>query len=172
MTKRERIARQAASDMAKIRAILRHIKAVHENCLLLGERLIEQGQFSFGRQLIALSFKHDLSKFEGIEWDEMAPGTPTESEQSKFKLKLAVSQHNRTNPHHPEHWNSIHDMPDLYLAELACDWKARSDAFSKTVLDYLNGAAQTRYKFMEKDPVYTKILNYLNLLSEHAFTKI
>jgi|SRR5208282_4930716 len=35
---------QINQDLAKVRAILRHVRNVHEACLLLGERLIERGE--------------------------------------------------------------------------------------------------------------------------------
>jgi hypothetical protein len=41
------IARKAANDLAKIRAILRHKQAVIDNCQLLGEKLIEAGEKPF-----------------------------------------------------------------------------------------------------------------------------
>lgn len=54
-------------------------------------------------------------------WDHMALGKPTEEEGAKLKLKLAVRQHRKTNPHHPEYWlKGILDMPDVFLAEMVC----------------------------------------------------
>ena len=55
-----------SSDFEKIQDILRHIQNVQANCLLLGKRLIERGDFEIGRQLIANGMIHDNSKFQGI----------------------------------------------------------------------------------------------------------
>lgn len=46
---------QINQDIGKVRAMLRHIRNVHENCLLLGERLIERGEIDLGRRLITRS---------------------------------------------------------------------------------------------------------------------
>jgi len=43
---------QIKPDLGKVRAILRHRRNVHENCLLLGERLIERGESHLARRLI------------------------------------------------------------------------------------------------------------------------
>ena len=40
----DRIKRDAEATMEKIRAIARHIRNVEDNCLLLGEKLIERGE--------------------------------------------------------------------------------------------------------------------------------
>src|ERR1035441_1385151 len=108
MTRGERKKQQISLELGKVRAILRHIRNVHENCLLLGEKLIEKGESLLGRKLIVQGFKHDLSKFLGIEWEQMAPGQNQEQmPTAKLKLRLAIAHHNSTNDHHPEFWTSI-----------------------------------------------------------------
>jgi len=103
----------------KIDDIIRHIDHVKDNCLLLGERLVNLGKKDMGRLLIANGFIHDNSKFYGVEWDYLNDQTGSEE-----LLQIAVSQHNRTNPHHPEYWGGIEAMPSLYVAEMVCDWKS------------------------------------------------
>src|SRR5580700_10970188 len=128
MTRKERRAQQITLELCKVRAILRHIRNVQENCLLLGEKLIERGESLLGRKLIIHGFRHDGSKFFGIEWDQMAPGQNQEQmPAAKLRLRLAIAHHNGTNDHHPEFWTSIHEMPRLAVAEMVCDWKARSE---------------------------------------------
>lgn len=74
----------------KLYVIVRHIKNVQENCLLLGEKLIEKGLIDFGRELIARGFCHDNSKFYGIEWENMAQGNNDVSDNPNAKIKLKL----------------------------------------------------------------------------------
>ena len=105
MKKSDKIKKQAEETMSKIRFITRHIRNVEDNCLILGERLISQGEIDLGKQLVAHGFVHDASKFYGIEWESIVPGQSSENlDEKKVKLKLAVSNHNQTNPHHREYW--------------------------------------------------------------------
>jgi hypothetical protein len=169
MKKVDRIKKEAEKTMEKIRGITRHIRNVEDNCLLLGEELIEQGEIELGKQTIANGFVHDASKFHGIEWDYMAPGQPTVEEGAKLKLKLAVLHHNRTNSHHPEHWGGIHNMPSVAVAEMVCDWKARSEEFGTSLRDWIENDAVERFGFGEKDPVYKEIMGFVDLLCKKPF---
>ena len=104
----------------RIDGLMRHIDHVRNNCVVLGERLISNGN-PIGRILIANGFIHDNSKFYGIEWEYL-----TDRTQDPELMKAAVKQHNTTNPHHPEYWGSISAMPSIYMAEMVCDWAARA----------------------------------------------
>ena len=86
MKKSDRMKREAEVTMVKVRAIARHIRNVEDNCLLLGEKLIESGEIDLGRQLIANGMVHDESKFHGIEFEYLSLNNPTE-ENTKLKLK-------------------------------------------------------------------------------------
>ena len=121
MKKGDKIKKIAEETMAKIRSITRHIRNVEDNCFLLGEKLILNGEVDLGKQLIANGYVHDSSKFSGIEFEFLSLNNPQE-ENTKLKMKLAIHQHQTTNPHHPEFWSGgIKDMPDVYLAEFVCD---------------------------------------------------
>jgi len=173
MKKADRIKKEAELTMNKIRVITRHIRNVQDNCLLLGEKLITAGEIDLGKQLIANGFIHDVSKFDGIEFQFMAPGTPTAEENAKLKLKLAVQQHNSVNKHHPEAWcGGIKNMPDVFLCEMIADWKARSEEFGTSLRDWIDGTATTRWNFNKDDEVYKRIMKFVNLLCEKPFEEI
>lgn len=154
-------------DIDKIHNIVRHIKHVQESCFLLGERLIGQGEFELGKNLIANGLVHDYSKFFGIEWDHMFTGNPDTT-----SLKLAVSQHNRTNKHHPEYWGGIHKVPRIYLAELVCDWKARSNEFGSSLVEWIESEAMKRFGFTKADAVYKEIMEFVDLLCDKPFKPV
>jgi hypothetical protein len=171
MKKTERLKKQAAITMVKIRSLTRHIRNVEDNCLLLGERLIENGEIDLGHHLIANGFVHDASKFFGIEWDYLS--VVPEEEEKKLKLKMAVHQHRSTNKHHPESWSGgIKDMPDVHLAEFCCDSKARSEEFGTNLREWVDEVATKRWDFSKDDEVYKKIVKFIDLLCSRPFEEI
>lgn len=171
MKKSDRLRKDAERTMEKIRFISRHIRNVEDNCFLLGERLMEKGEIDLGYKLIANGYIHDRSKFHGIEWDQLVPGEPDVAE-SKLKLKLAVQHHNRTNPHHPEYWGSIHVMPRLFLAEMVADWKARSEEFGTSLRDWIDDQATKRFSFSKEEKVYEEIMEFVDLLCAKPFDNL
>jgi len=172
MKKLERTKKVADLTMAKIRGITRHIRNVEDNCLLLGEKLIGLGEIDLGRKLIANGFGHDLSKFAGIEWENLAPGQIAQEDGAKLKLKMAVLHHQKTNAHHPEYWNGIENMPRVHVAELVCDWKARSEEFGESLRDYINEKATKRWSFSKGQKVYDEIMEFVDLICDKPFEQV
>ena len=154
--------------------IVRHIRNVQDNCILLGKKLIQQGHIDLGVNLIRNGFLHDSSKFVGIEWENMAPvGMSAQESAAKLKLKMAIHHHNSTNLHHPEAWTmGIKGMPLLYLAEFVCDVKARSEEFGTSLRDWIDDSATKRWGFTKTDEVYKKIMDYIGLVCEAPFSQI
>jgi hypothetical protein len=149
----------------RLQCLLRHIENVRDDCELLGTRLIERGEFDFGKTLIQHGLIHDNSKFEGIEWEEL-------NGHHDHLLEVAIREHNRRNPHHPEYWGStggIHEMPRIFVAEMCCDWHSRSAEFGSALRPWIEEKATSRFGFTKADEVYKQIDEFLNLLLEPAF---
>jgi hypothetical protein len=173
MKKTDKVKKEAEQTMNKIRGIARHIRNVQDNCLLLGEKLISNGELELGKQLIANGFIHDVSKFHGIEFEFMAPGVNVEADGAKLKLKLAIHHHNSTNRHHPEAWSAgIKDMPDVYVAEFVCDIKARSEEFGTALRDWIDNTATKKWNFTKEDEIYQKIMRFVDILCEKPFEQL
>ena len=159
---------QNGSSERKMRSILRHISHVRENCEVLGTKLIENHELENGRLLIANGLIHDNSKLHGIEWLHL-------NEHSKIhepeKFQSAIVQHTRTNPHHPEYvgWGCIHRMPRVYLAEMVCDWHARSSEFGSSVREWIDSCAVKKYDLGSGEAAYKQIIEFLDLLLERKF---
>ncbi len=151
----------------KIDDIIRHIDNVKDNCMLLGERLINNGRADIGRLLVANGFIHDNSKFYGVEWDYLNDQT-----NDPELLRVAISQHNRTNPHHPEYWGKIELMPGLYIAELVCDWKARSGEFGTSLQDWIEEGAATKFGYTKDSEIFRKIIYYSEMLCDKPFKAV
>jgi hypothetical protein len=147
--------------------ILRHIENVRDDCILLGNRLIEEKEVEMGRMLIANGLIHDNSKLYGIEWAFLHPDMKEENPEA---FKLALRQHNTTNKHHSEYWNGIDNMPPVYIAEMVVDWKVRSGEFGTDFWDWVKEEATKRYKFSCSGKVYKEIKKFAELLFEPKFT--
>lgn len=155
----------------KLATLLLHVNAVQENCLLLGTKLIEEGEVELGRRLIANGRIHDYSKFFGIEFEYLNDNRwPYPDNDPKKELFLAaLDQHTKTNLHHPEAWNGIQNMPRIYLAELVCDWKARSSEQGTDLREWIKEKATKRFKFKTSGRVYKEINYFLDLLLQKKF---
>ena len=154
-----------SDTLQKITSIWRHIEEVQKNCFFIAEKLIANGQEELARQLLTNSLIHDQSKFRGIEWEYLNGACDEE------KLKLAIHQHNTTNPHHPEYWDGIHSMPEVFVAELVADWKARSSDFGTSLPEWIDNGAAERFKYNKKQIIYKKIMKFTNLLLEKPFSQ-
>ena len=145
----------------KVEAVLSHIQNVQRNCYKLGLKLIKSGQFELGRNLIANGQMHDNSKFKGVEFEELFSDSNI--------LESAVRHHNSTNPHHPQYWGGIKNMPDVFIAEMACDLTARSQEFGTDVRQWIVSEATVRYSFNMEDEVAKKLNYYIDMLLEKPF---
>lgn len=155
------------SNSKRLDALLRHVNNVQDNCLRLGELLIEKGDEELGRKLIVNGRIHDKSKFEGMEWEYFH----AEVKEDKPELfRAAWLQHVKTNPHHPEYWvGGIKEMSDVYIAEMVCDWYARSMEFGDNIWDWVKDKASEKYGFTTNTAVYRQIKLYLDMVLEPAF---
>lgn len=150
-----------------VRTLLRHIRNVQDECELLAERLLEQGKAELARALLANSMLHDNSKFRGVEWEYLSDAA---KDKHPEQFKAAVKQHQLTNPHHPEYWGGIDTMPTVYIAEMVCDWKARSGEFGTDLREWVKDKAAKRWAFTTQGRVYKEIKEYLDLLLDPRFT--
>ena len=54
---------------------------------------------------------------------------------------MGIRHHAETNPHHPEYWHGIENMPKVYIAEMVCDWYARSNEFGSDLREWVKDKA-------------------------------
>jgi hypothetical protein len=148
--------------------IVKHINNVNETAQLLAERIIETAKspqdLDFARRLVQRVRSHDLSKFEGIEWEAL------HRESDDELLQIAIHQHQQTNNHHPEYFvGGIAQMNDLQLAELVCDWKSRSTEMGTDLRTYIRDRATARFNFSTKSAVYKKLKRFVDLILDDQF---
>lgn len=155
------------TENKRLDLVLRHINNVRENCFILGEKLIEEGEYELGLLLIANGQIHDNSKLRGVEWLYLHPDV---KDLKPEHFLLALNQHRQNNPHHPEFWpGGIEEMPRLYLAEMVCDIKGRSEEFGSDVLEWIKDECTKKYKFSTCGRVYKEMKNFLELLIQEKF---
>lgn len=151
----------AYDDLAKIDLVRSHIENVQRSTYKLGCRLISRGDVELGRNLIANGQIHDNSKFKGIEFEHLFYGDSLLEEVRKHHVAL--------NPHHPEHWGGIKEMPAVYVAEMVCDWYARSTEFGSDFRSWITHQATARFGFSVQDAVYSQIMEFVELLLGNPF---
>jgi len=152
-------------ELKKVRELARHIQNVQNACFRMGEKLIEDGEVEFGRNLIANSFIHDQTKFRGIEWVFLV-GRNCENSHD---LPNAVMNHVSSNPHHPEYWGDIHKMPEIYVAEMVADWWSRSIEFGTDLRDWVSDTATKKFNFTMQQNIGRQIKKYMNLILDQPF---
>jgi hypothetical protein len=163
-------------DMERVEHLVAHIRNVQEGCFRIARRLMESGEPMLARQLVAAGFLHDNSKFYGIEWEALTRSGEDEPQQKLATLNMlthAVRNHATVNPHHPEYWDGgIHGMPRVALAEMAADWKARSEEKGTGFREWIDGDAMKRYRFKKSDPVYKAIMEFADMLCDPPFAPL
>lgn len=155
--------------LERLARLNRHITNVRDSAFILNEKLVKrnnENDLFLAHALITHVQIHDESKFNGIEWlylhDDMKDTHPQEFKQAWY-------QHVNTNPHHPEYWSGIDNMPEVYLAELVCDWKARSSEFGSDLREWIKASATKRFGFTKQGKTYKKIKEFVDLLLDPAF---
>jgi hypothetical protein len=154
-------------DQKHLKSLLRHVENVRQACLLLGERIIETGDEKLGVDIIYNGQIHDCSKFKGSEWLYLRPEFIESKEKHLFESSR--KQHVLTNPHHPEYWGSIHDMPKVYMAEMVCDWYARSHEQGNDLRDWIKEKATKKFDMKVQSKTYKDIKNFVDILLEQSF---
>lgn len=117
-----------------------HIANVKTAFQEYGDRLCQElniSKFELEKNI----YKHDMSKFSDEEFDAYRnyffPCSNEEKDEEIFDL--AWKHHYEHNPHHPQYWrkdNYIMDMPNIYIAEMLCDWEAMSMKFHDNTYEY------------------------------------
>ena len=159
----------AWSTQQRVQDLIRHITLVRNACVLMGTRLIERGEIEDGLEIIECGHRHDQSKWRGIERDYLHIGPDVD----KDRLALAMRQHTATNDHHPEFWaGGIHSMSRAAVAEMVCDWYARSQERGTGLRQWITEQAMSKFHFKPSDSVCKTITEFVDLLLQDPFAKV
>lgn len=144
-----------------------HIRRVQDNARTLATGLIDQGRSEFARVLLAKASVHDASKWHGIEWQYLHKGPDVDP----AGLRAAIEQHQKTNDHHPEYWGGFENMPEICIAEMVCDWLARSQEFATDLREWVKKTAAERYGFHKVPQQAARVDQFIALLLPAKFAK-
>jgi len=152
----------------RLLSVWEHTQAVRSAALKLATRLIDNAEtendLDLARRLLQRSSMHDLSKFQGIEWDTL------HRDEEESTLNLAIHQHQQTNDHHPEyHVDGISAMNDAQIAEMVCDWYARQSEMGTDFRSFIRVEAPKRWGFTTKSKIYKSIKRFVDLLLDPVF---
>jgi hypothetical protein len=64
------------------------------------------------------------------------------------RMDSAESQHVRTNTHYREYWGGVANMPEIAVAEMVCDWYARSQEFGTGLREWITTQAIERFQIV------------------------
>jgi len=152
----------------RLMSVWEHTQMVRASAVKLATRLIDNAEtendLDLARRLLQRCSMHDLSKFQGIEWDTL------HRDEDQKALRLAIHQHQQTNDHHPEyHVDGISAMNDAQIAEMVCDWHARQSEMGTDFRSFIKVAAPKRWGFTTKSKVYRTIKRFVDLLLDPVF---
>lgn len=150
----------------KVEDLLRHLRNVEDACERLGKKMMERGELQFGIILIANSRIHDYSKFHGIEWNHL---TRESAKDHPEMFQAVLVQHQSVNDHHPEYWGGIDQMPRIKVAEMVCDWYARSVEMGTDLRAYFTETACKRYDMSKHGKKYKEVKQFMDLLLDAKF---
>lgn len=147
-------------EKTKLDKLLRHIRLVQDAGILLGKQLIEENRV-LGISLISRVMIHDNSKFQSPEWENLW-GDVKLSNNPAFNS--ARQHHWLNNPHHPEYYFEMGDMNVVDIAEMVCDWYARSCEHGTDFRGWIHIGCKKRWDI--PPDIHELILQFSNLLIE------
>ena len=157
------------SDNEHLESVIRHISNVRSACELLARRLILHGEDEFALALIANAMTHDQSKFHGVEWLYLRPQM---AKNNPDMFMIALETHQSTNEHHPEYWGGLNEMPKIYIAEMVCDWYARSTEMGTGLRGWIKDEATKKYDMSLHGKAYKHIKKFVDILLDPEFKAV
>ena len=150
------------NDGEHIERLARHIRLVQDAGLMMYRKLHLGCESPLGLKILRACIQHDSSKLQNSsEWEYLRRGA---DEEYPTAFKMALSYHQHSNKHHPEYWGDINKIPDEYLAEMVCDWYARSCEHGTDFRKWIGGDYKKR--FDADDKTDEKIKKFAGLLIE------
>lgn len=139
-----------------IKDTLVHKKYVLEAGQILIDYLFEQNRNDDAIALAYRCARHDESKLGNEEMQEFLK-LPKEGLNMKFadmpladNISNLIRVHWANNRHHPEFFHDYHNMSEMDIMEMVCDWYARSLQYGTNFKEFVQTRQKMRFKF-DKD---------------------
>lgn len=161
------------NKMEHILDTITHKKYVLQVGEIVTRKLIEEGRDDLAFELGKRFIDHDNSKISDEEINnfikiENKGDMKNPDIVIDENLKKNIKTHWINNRHHPEHFDDYHDMNDVDIWEMCCDWYSRSLQNKTDFLSFVKKRQSNRFKFDEEffDKVYNCCLQIENWCSE------
>lgn len=135
---------------------LKHKQFVIEASLKLIQYLYDNNRDTEGLQLAQRCVTHDNSKFASEEMQGFLQ-LPKEGESMKDAkvppsefVQEQIRLHWKNNRHHPEFFDDYHEMTELDVMEMVCDWYARSLQHRTNFKEFILTRQENRFHFDEE----------------------
>lgn len=135
---------------------LLHKQFVLQSGGMLVEYLFDNDRTDDAIKLAKRCANHDDSKFESDEMQEFLQ-LPYEGENMKeadkelpTTVKTLIAKHWKHNRHHPEFFDDYHQMNEIDIMEMVCDWYARSLQYHTDFKEFVQTRQAIRFHFDEE----------------------
>lgn len=148
---------------------MEHIKdtITHKKYILeVGEKVIESlekdGKSDLAFELAKRLVVHDNSKISDEEIDGFIQiqdqGDMTNPNKIiSGQIKKNIEKHWKNNRHHPEHFKDYHEMSEIDIWEMCCDWFSRSLQHKTDFIPFVKIRQKNRFQFDEE--FFTNVLS-------------
>lgn len=160
------LAREHVSDT------LIHKKYVIESGLILINYLFDNERDEEALQLSRRCARHDDSKFESDEMREFLQ-LPKEGENMRNAraplsptTQSLIQRHWKHNRHHPEFYVDYHEMTEVDIMEMVCDWYARSMQYGTNFKEFVLTRQEMRFKFDED--FFAVVWKYCEIIDQRS----
>lgn len=155
-------------QMLYIRDLINHKKYFFESAYKLSSYFLENNQEDMALEIVKRAFIHDFSKLSENEFSSFMVFKNYNSSLKNADVsyceeeKVFLTEHWKHNRHHPEYWSDINDMSEIDIAEMVCDWHARSTEFNTDLREFIAVRQENRFQFSEE--ILKKVTKYVEIL--------
>lgn len=132
---------------------------IHKKYILeVGEKVVkrleEDGRDDLAFELAKRLIMHDNSKISKEEITGFIKienqGDMTDPNKSiSEQIKANIEKHWKNNRHHPEHYKDYHEMKEVDVWEMCCDWYSRSLQHKTDFIPFVLKRQEVRFHFDE-----------------------
>ncbi|NIA09943.1 MAG: hypothetical protein GWP10_09485 [Nitrospiraceae bacterium] len=123
-------------DKQYFNIIIEHKMNVVRAGIKIANALFNKDQ-KLAKKILLNCFSHDNRKVKiAIEFIHLRT-------MHSEKFRKALDSHRKSSKHHIQYWDDVKDMPLDIVAEMVCDWYARSCEMGTSLRDYVDKMIDT-----------------------------
>lgn len=148
---------------------LEHKQLILDCGLVMTKWLIKEGRDEEALAFLKRLIVHDNSKLSKgeinlfLQIEDSEKGLKDAYTKMSEQTKKAIELHWKNNRHHPECFADYHEMKELDIIEMVCDWFSRSLQYKTDFLEFVKIRQDNRfhfeYEFFKKVWYFCLIIN-------------